>query len=119
MESFVGGNAGRINTSGWSGVLTSLLCIFVMLFLYLLLSNLFIRGLAIFEPQEIWELVCSQSLLGRKLNLKISCERVGGLRLGYGSMSWAVTSRATLIYLSEDKKGLEAGFCLNLNCLFD
>ena len=118
-RSSAGGGAGRINTSGWGGVLASLLSISPMLFFFLLLPSLLVRGLAMFGPRGMWGLVWGQSLLGRRLGSRIPGGRGGGLRLGYGSMSWAVTSGATLIDLSEDKGGLEAGFCFSLNRFFD
>ena len=118
-RSSVGGGAGRVNTSGWGKVFASLFSISLTLFLFLLLSSLLVRGFAMFGPQGMWGLVRGQSLLGKWLGSRIPSGGREDLKLGYGSVSWALTLGATLIHLSEDKRGLKAGFCLSLNRFFD
>ena len=117
------GNIGGIDFGGWEEtrvVLSPL--VFQATLSLLFLPSLFVGGLAILGPREIWRkecgLVLSLSFLGWLVSRIPSG---GGLGLGYSSMSGAITSWAMLIHLSKDGERLEAINCflrlVRPNCL--
>lgn len=107
---------GQVNSSCWGGFSAYMLNISTTLLLLLLLFGLLIGSFAVFEAQEMQAL---QILIRRFFGLLIPrFPSSKALRLGRHSMNRAITLRTMLVYVLDIRGGLEAGFCLRINCFF-
>ena len=107
-------DVGCINTSGGirTGVFSSLV---LVVFFFLLLPIFLVKNLTILGPQGtggfIGGLVLIRGLVPRILGGR-------GLRFDRGGVRGTVTPWATLIHVSDVRRGLETGLCLGINCFF-
>lgn len=99
---------GGIRTGAFSSLVSAV-------FLFLLLSIFLVGNLTILGPGGTGGFIGDLLLIGG-LVLRI----LGGksLRFGRGGVRETVTPRATLIHVPNVRRGLETGFCLDINCFF-